>query len=92
MSFKAWFLRLRRLLQNIYISLRMLGDHRIPKWRKLVFIGLSVGYFLWPYDGILDFLPFGQLDDLGVFLAIYSWFMAQIPESIRKEYGWKEMF
>jgi uncharacterized membrane protein YkvA (DUF1232 family) len=42
---------------------RLLGDHRVPRRRKLVVFGL-VGYLLMPVDLVPDFIPVaGQLDN-----------------------------
>jgi uncharacterized membrane protein YkvA (DUF1232 family) len=43
---------------------RLLGDERIPRWRRLVLFGL-VAYLAFPIDLVPDFIPVaGQLDDV----------------------------
>lgn len=43
---------------------RLLGDHRVPRRRKLVLVAL-VGYLSLPFDLVPDFVPVaGQLDDV----------------------------
>lgn len=83
------FKKLKNLPNNIVASFKMLPDPRISLQQKLVFVGLALGYAIWPWDFVLD-VPFvGQIDDLAVFLAVYAWFMSRVPLAIRKEYGWK---
>lgn len=81
--------KLKKLPNNIIASLKMLPDPRIPTWKKIVFVGLAVGYMVWPWDFVMDIPLVGQVDDIAVFLSLYAWFMSRIPLSLRKEYGWK---
>ena len=82
---------LKNLPHNTLIALKMLKDDRISSTQKFIFIGLSSLYFIWPWDFIFD-IPFvGQIDDIAVFFALFSWFMSKVPKDIRNEYGWKDM-
>ncbi len=89
MIFSEKIKRLKNLPHNVLVSFRLLGDDRISLQQKMIFIGLALGYAIWPWDFIFD-VPFvGQIDDLAVFLLLYSWFLSRVPLSIRKEHGWK---
>ncbi|HPO56808.1 MAG TPA: DUF1232 domain-containing protein [Ignavibacteriaceae bacterium] len=48
-----------------------LGDSETPKWSKSVIIA-ALGYFIFPYDAIPDFLPYGFTDDLGALIGAYN--------------------
>ncbi len=81
--------RFRHLPNNVWVSLKMLGDERVPLANKLSYVGLALGYLIWPWDFMVDVPFFGQLDDAAVFLLLYSFFMSRIPLDIREEHGWK---
>lgn len=80
----------KNLPNNILASFRILKDSRVSKRQKIMYIGLALTYMIWPWDFIFD-IPFvGQIDDLAVFIMLYSWFMKFIPEDVRIENGWKK--
>jgi uncharacterized membrane protein YkvA (DUF1232 family) len=65
---------------------RLAWDRRVAWWRKAVFLGGGLAYFLLPMDFISDFLPFiGQLDDLAVLVFLIERFISGIPENIIRE-------
>ncbi|MFZ5641643.1 MAG: YkvA family protein [Bacillota bacterium] len=65
---------------------RLAWDRRVAWWRKAVFLGGALVYFLLPTDFISDFLPFiGQLDDLTVLVFFIERFIAGVPEYIIRE-------
>lgn len=65
---------------------RLAWDRRVVWWRKAVFLGGALAYFLLPMDLISDFLPFiGQLDDLTVLVFLVERFIAGIPEHILRD-------
>ena len=48
----------------------LLKDADVPKWVKASIVG-SLGYFIFPFDLIPDFVPVvGYLDDLGLMAAL----------------------
>ncbi len=65
----------------------LVWDKRVDFWKKLIYIGGPLFYFLLPTDLISDFLPFvGQIDDLAVLFFMLERFVASCPEYIVKEY------
>lgn len=89
MIFSEKMSRLKNIPHNILVSFRLLGDNRISLRQKIIFIGLAMGYVIWPWDFIFDVPIVGQIDDLTVFVLLYSWLLSRIPLSIREEHGWK---
>lgn len=43
----------------------LLKDKDVPKWVKISIVG-ALGYFIFPFDLIPDFLPGGYIDDLAL--------------------------
>jgi uncharacterized membrane protein YkvA (DUF1232 family) len=66
---------------------RLLGDGRIPRWRKLVLVAL-VAYLAMPVDLVPDFIPVaGQLDDaLVAALALRYALRSGGPELLREHW------
>lgn len=66
---------------------RLALDPRVAWWRKVVFLGGALAYFLLPMDLISDFIPIiGWLDDLTVLVFLLERFIAGIPEHIIRDY------
>lgn len=82
--------RLKMLLnlpRSIPMVWRLAWDQRVAWWRKAVFLGGALAYFLLPIDLISDFIPvIGQLDDMTVIVFLVERFIAGIPEYIIREY------
>ena len=66
---------------------RLLGDHRVPRRRKLALLAL-IGYLATPVDLVPDFLPVvGQLDDAIIAaLALRYVLRAEGPELLREHW------
>ena len=47
----------------------LLKDKDVPNWVKISIIGV-LGYFIFPFDLIPDFLPGGYLDDLALMAGL----------------------
>lgn len=89
-SIKKSFKLLRKLPKSIPFGFKLLKDRRIDLSDKVIFVGITLGYLIFPYDLIFD-VPFvGQFDDFAVFLFMFNWFVNRVPKAIRQEYGWKE--
>ena len=57
------FKSLPQLWRTGRLSLRLLRDPRVPRWRK-IFLALVLVYLVIPIDLVPDFIPVaGQLDD-----------------------------
>lgn len=55
--------------------------------KKLIGVALIVGYALFPYDLIPDFLlGIGILDDVFVATLVLNWFMKLAPEQLKTKY------
>ena len=76
--------------QTLPLTVNLMRDSRVARWNKLVFLFVTIGYLLFPYDFIFDFPIFGQLDDLAILLYMLNWFITRTPSAILEEYGWSE--
>ena len=76
--------------QTLPLTVKLMRDSRVARWNKLVFLFVTIGYLLFPYDFIFDFPIFGQLDDLAILLYMLNWFITRTPSAILEEYGWSE--
>lgn len=63
----------------------------VPFSTKLISILFVVGYFLFPFDVIPDFLiAIGLVDDLAVLTFILQQIVKMAPESLRIKYGFPD--
>ena len=76
--------------KSLPLTLHLMKDARVDRLNKLIFLFVTIGYLLFPYDFIFDFPIFGQLDDLAIFLYMLNWFINRTPKAILEEYGWRE--
>jgi len=64
---------------------RLIADPRVPRRRKLLFLGL-VGYLAMPFDLVPDFIPIaGQLDDVIVVAIVLRSFLRSGGEPLVRE-------
>jgi len=63
----------------------------VERANKLVFLFVTIGYLLFPFDFIFDFPLFGHIDDLAILLYMLNWFITKTPKDILDEYGWDEL-
>ncbi|MDP9261137.1 MAG: DUF1232 domain-containing protein [Actinomycetota bacterium] len=65
---------------------RLLADPRVPRRRKLVFVGL-VAYLALPFDLVPDFIPIvGQLDDVIVVALVLRSFIRTAGGALLREH------
>ena len=76
------------LKKTVPLAGRLMIDPRVARSSKLIFVFVSLGYLLFPYDFIFDFPLFGQFDDLAIVVLMLNWFIRNTPEHILDEHGW----
>ncbi|MBO4948363.1 MAG: DUF1232 domain-containing protein [Peptococcaceae bacterium] len=76
------------LKKTVPLAGNLMIDPRVARSSKLIFVFVSLGYLLFPYDFIFDFPLFGQFDDLAVVVMMLNWFIRNTPAHILDEYGW----
>ena len=76
------------LKKTVPLAGRLMIDPRVARSSKLIFVFVSLGYLLFPYDFIFDFPLFGQFDDLAIVVLMLNWFIRNTPEDILDEHGW----
>lgn len=76
------------LKKTVPLAGSLMIDPRVARSSKMIFVFVSLGYLLFPYDFIFDFPFFGQFDDLAIVVMMLNWFIRNAPESVLKEYGW----
>ena len=78
---------LARFIPDCVVLLkRLLGDHRVPRHRKLVLIAL-VGYLVFPIDLVPDFIPVvGQLDDVLIAALALRFVLGGAGEQVVREH------
>ena len=73
------------------LAVNLMADSRVERANKLVFLFVTIGYLLFPFDFIFDFPLFGHIDDLAILLYMLNWFITKTPKNILDEYGWDEL-
>lgn len=74
------------LLAQARLFWHLLKDQRVPRWVKLIPLA-GVAYLIWPIDLISDLVPgLGQLDDLGVLLLSFKFFIDLSPVEVVREH------
>lgn len=54
---------------------------------KVISLGLIIGYFLFPFDIIPDFLTLiGVVDDVGVLLLVFQQIIKMAPEDLKDKH------
>lgn len=71
----------------VKLYMRLLGDSRVPTWRKVLFL-LGLLYFFWPIDFLRDTIlpPLGFVDDAIVFVFSLKWFIQNCPKDVVAEH------
>ncbi|MEH7885073.1 DUF1232 domain-containing protein [Bacillus sp. JJ1609] len=55
---------------------------------KVISLGLIIGYFLFPFDIIPDFLTLiGVVDDVGVLLLVFQQIIKMAPEDLKDKHN-----
>lgn len=85
-----------RFLFQLRKSIPFLKDfflsREVSKYKKLLSIGMVVGYTLIPFDVVPDFLIFfGLVDDLAVAAFVFQKIVKMAPESMRRKHDITEI-
>lgn len=76
------------LKKTVPLAGRLMIDPRVARSSKMIFVFVTLGYLLFPYDFIFDFPFFGQFDDLAIFVMMLNWFIRNAPDAVLNEAGW----
>jgi uncharacterized membrane protein YkvA (DUF1232 family) len=92
----AKFLRRFKFLFNVRKSIPFLVDFFTSKnvsiVKKVLSIGIIVGYFFLPLDLIPDFLViFGIVDDIAVFSLVLQSIVKMAPQELKDQYDIKNL-
>lgn len=71
----------------IYCALLLyytLQDESVSYQSKIAIIG-ALGYFIWPFDVIPDFIPGGYADDISALIATIGLVRSNITESVQNK-------
>ncbi|WP_210366106.1 DUF1232 domain-containing protein [Bacillus sp. REN3] len=80
-----------RIRKFIPFLIEFFTTKSVPLTRKLLSIGLIIGYFLLPFDIIPDFITFfGIVDDVGVLLVILQQIIKMAPVELKEKYKMNE--
>ncbi|MBQ5862318.1 MAG: DUF1232 domain-containing protein [Peptococcaceae bacterium] len=74
--------------KTVPLAGKLMIDPRVARGSKLIFVFVTLGYLLFPYDFIFDFPLFGQFDDLAIVVMMLNWFIRNAPSKVLDEYGW----
>lgn len=79
----------RRLIRHASIWWSLLNDKRTPLLTKTL-PWAALLYLIMPIDIVPDFLPLlGQLDDIGIIIALVSFALNMVPKDLWNEHGKK---
>ncbi|NBJ71235.1 MULTISPECIES: DUF1232 domain-containing protein [Clostridia] len=60
----------------------------VANTKKLFFVLLLLGYFIFPFDMIPDvILGFGLIDDVSIAVFLLQWMVKMAPEAIKEKYS-----
>lgn len=75
----------KKLVYVVLLLYYTLQKENVPKKVKAIIIG-ALGYFISPFDGIPDFVPFlGYTDDFGALMMALAVVSAYIDEEIKQQ-------
>ena len=74
-----------KVVRQVLILYVLLKDPDVPGWAKVAIVA-ALGYFIFPFDLIPDFLPGGYIDDIavmaGVVRQLYVYTTPEILEQV----------
>lgn len=85
----------KSIVKNLKLEIKvyrlLLNDSRTPKLSKFL-LGLALGYALFPFDMIPDFIPvLGQIDDLVIVAALIVLALKLVPNEVYQECKYRAM-
>lgn len=79
------FLKIRRFIPFVISFFR---SQEVALRKKIAYLLLFVGYFLVPFDVILDWMAvIGILDDIAIFMLILQRMIKTAPDTLKQKYG-----
>lgn len=83
---QRWKLTLN-LPRSLWLTWKLIQDKQVAGRLKIMYLGLGLGYLLFPFDLVVDALPVaGQVDDLAVLIFLLNRFLASVPPDILRKY------
>ncbi|UOQ91754.1 DUF1232 domain-containing protein [Halobacillus shinanisalinarum] len=77
--------------KSVPFLLSFFRSHEVARSSKVTAVLLMIGYLLFPWDVIPDFLViFGLVDDVAVLTFILQQIVKMAPSSLKKEYDMEE--
>lgn len=72
-------------MEKLKLAWRLLLDKRVSVWLKVAAVLPAAVYTIWPMDVIPDILlPFGIVDDVGVWVVAGALFVALVPSEFKE--------
>ncbi|WP_200411637.1 YkvA family protein [Virgibacillus salexigens] len=63
-------------------------EKEVTKSKKILFAVLIIGYFLFPFDLIPDFLfGLGLVDDVSIAILLLQWMIKMAPQHLKEKYS-----
>ena len=83
------FKTIKKIIETFSLKLRLyklvVQDKRTPVIVKVI-LGLMIGYAIFPFDFITDFLPIlGLLDDIAIIISLIWLTLSFIPKKIMED-------
>ncbi|MDD2582069.1 MAG: DUF1232 domain-containing protein [Desulfuromonadaceae bacterium] len=78
------------LRESVILLFLLLSDPGTPPWVRVLAVGV-LGYVIFPFDLIPDFLPFGYADDLAAVTSVLLSISQHIsPELRQRSKNWRK--
>jgi uncharacterized membrane protein YkvA (DUF1232 family) len=91
MKLKKFFKRIKlifKVKKFIPFLIEFFASRTVPVKKKVISIGMIIGYFLLPFDLIPDFLTLiGVVDDIGILLIVLQQIIKMAPEDLKTKHN-----